>query len=49
MRRLIPGARFAEIPGAYHHLVLDAPAAFSTVLDRFLSEVAPGTASPLRH
>jgi pimeloyl-ACP methyl ester carboxylesterase len=44
MQRLIPGARFAEIPGAYHHLVLDAPGAFSRALDRFLSGVAPDTA-----
>jgi pimeloyl-ACP methyl ester carboxylesterase len=28
-----------EIPGAYHHLVLDAPEAFTAVLDRFLGEV----------
>ncbi|HVQ77316.1 MAG TPA: hypothetical protein VMT79_17465 [Candidatus Binatia bacterium] len=34
-------ARIAEIPGAYHHLVLDAPAAFSRVLGDFLAEVGP--------
>src|SRR3989449_8835717 len=33
----IPGARFVEIPGTYHHLVLDAPAAFVAVLADFLS------------
>jgi pimeloyl-ACP methyl ester carboxylesterase len=36
MRAAIPGAVVAEIPGAYHHLVLDAPAAFVEVLARFL-------------
>jgi pimeloyl-ACP methyl ester carboxylesterase len=35
-------ARLVEIPGTYHHLVLDAPLPFATVLDGFLSEaVAP--------
>jgi esterase len=29
----------AEIPGAYHHLVLDAPAAFTAVLARFLDRI----------
>jgi pimeloyl-ACP methyl ester carboxylesterase len=39
----IPRVRTEEIPGAYHHLVLDAPEAFTAVLERFLSEVnAPG-------
>src|SRR2546426_641872 len=33
----IPGARFVEIPGTYHHLVLDAPAAFVRALADFLS------------
>src|SRR5215813_8565832 len=33
----IRGARLVEIPGTYHHLVLDAPAAFVRVLDDFLS------------
>ena len=31
-------ARWEEIAGAYHHLVLDQPAAFSAVLDRFLRQ-----------
>ncbi len=31
-------ARWEEIPGAYHHLVLDQPATFIAALDRFLSE-----------
>src|SRR5438128_1644333 len=35
----IRDARFVEIPGTYHHLVLDAPAAFVGALERFLSEL----------
>src|SRR5437762_3131785 len=33
----IRGARLVEIPGTYHHLLLDAPAAFVAVLADFLS------------
>jgi pimeloyl-ACP methyl ester carboxylesterase len=33
----LPRARLVEIPGTYHHLVLDAPAAFANALDEFLS------------
>src|SRR5262249_61628443 len=33
-------ARLEQIAGAYHHLVLDQPAAFTAALDRFLSEAA---------
>lgn len=33
----IPRAEVVEIKGAYHHLTLDAPEAFTRVLDRFLS------------
>ena len=36
--RRIPRARLEEIPGAYHHLVLDQPAAFTALLDHFLTE-----------
>jgi len=36
MREAIVRARLEEIPGTYHHLVLDAPEAFVGVLDRFL-------------
>ena len=36
----LPRARLVEIPGAYHHLVLDAPVAFATALDTFLREPA---------
>lgn len=32
----IPDATLAEIAGAYHHLMLDAPASFAAVLERFL-------------
>ena len=34
----LPRARLVQIPGTYHHLVLDAPAAFAKVLEEFLSE-----------
>ena len=40
-RELVGGiarARLVEIAGAYHHLVLDAPQAFASALDTFLSE-----------
>jgi len=39
----LPRARLVEIPGTYHHLVLDAPVAFAKALDAFLSET-PATA-----
>jgi pimeloyl-ACP methyl ester carboxylesterase len=32
----VPQATLVEIPGAYHHLVLDAPEAFVRELDAFL-------------
>ena len=34
-------ARLVEIPGTYHHLVLDAPIAFAKALDEFLSRPIP--------
>ncbi|HEV8441688.1 MAG TPA: alpha/beta hydrolase [Methylomirabilota bacterium] len=37
----IPRARLEEIPGAYHHLVLDQPAAFTAAMERFLGQLAP--------
>ncbi len=37
MTRRIPRARWEEIAGAYHHLVLDRPDAFTAAVDRFLS------------
>jgi len=32
----VPRIRVEEIPGTYHHLVLDAPQAFTAILDEFL-------------
>ncbi len=37
MAKKIPGAVLEEIPGAHHHVVLDTPAAFVALLERFLS------------
>jgi len=37
----LPRARLVEIPGTYHHLVLDAPLAFAAVLDGFLGDSVP--------
>src|SRR5262249_48099867 len=34
---LIPRVRMVEIPGAYHHLVLDAPGPFTRALRDFLT------------
>jgi pimeloyl-ACP methyl ester carboxylesterase len=39
MMKRIPDVRLEEIPGAYHHLTLDAPGAFTGVLEAFLNEV----------
>jgi len=39
MLETIPDAELVEIPGAYHHLTLDAPEAFATILDTFLRRV----------
>jgi pimeloyl-ACP methyl ester carboxylesterase len=36
MRAIIPDASVVEIPGAHHHLVLDAPEAFARALAAFL-------------
>jgi len=36
MLHALPNASLVEIAGAYHHLVLDAPAAFVTALEGFL-------------
>jgi len=38
MASRIPQARWEEVAGAYHHLVLDRPAEFSAVLDNFLRQ-----------
>jgi pimeloyl-ACP methyl ester carboxylesterase len=42
LARLAP-ARLVEIPGTYHHLVLDAPDAFARALEDFLSQPIPST------
>jgi esterase len=34
-----------EIPGAYHHLVLDAPGLFTATVERFLAGLQPGSRS----
>jgi pimeloyl-ACP methyl ester carboxylesterase len=39
MLETVPDAELVEIPGAYHHLTLDAPEAFATVLQTFLHRV----------
>jgi len=41
MHAAIPKARLVEIPGAYHHLVLDDPATFVRELDAFLGPSRP--------
>lgn len=37
MRAVVPKASIVEIPGAYHHVVLDAPEAFNAALAAFLA------------
>jgi pimeloyl-ACP methyl ester carboxylesterase len=39
LRAEISGARFVEIPGAYHHLVLDRPEAFVAEVRGFLDDL----------
>lgn len=46
MATRIPTVRLEEIPGAYHHLVLDEPETFTAVLDRFLREIPSPCPSP---
>jgi pimeloyl-ACP methyl ester carboxylesterase len=41
MAARIPDARLVELPGTYHHLLLDDPGAFVRVLDDFLHPLAP--------
>ena len=41
MEAAIPNARLVTMLGVYHHLVLDAPEAFSRILDDFLRDL-PG-------
>jgi pimeloyl-ACP methyl ester carboxylesterase len=42
MRAAIPRAVLVEIPGAYHHVTLDAPAACAAALSRFLTPTRRG-------
>lgn len=42
VRAAIPKASIVEVPGAYHHLTLDQPAAFTAILDEFLRGVGLG-------
>jgi pimeloyl-ACP methyl ester carboxylesterase len=42
MLATITNARLVEIPGAYHHLMLDTPGPFNAALRAFLDEVLPG-------
>ena len=39
LRQLIPNTRVAEIAGAYHHVTLDRPREFASVLDDFLTSL----------
>ena len=39
MRAAIGRAAIVEIPGAYHHLTLDAPGSFASALRRFLESL----------
>jgi pimeloyl-ACP methyl ester carboxylesterase len=39
LRAEISGARLVEIPGAYHHLVLDRPEAFVAEVRGFLDDL----------
>lgn len=41
LRAAIRGARLAEIPASYHHLVLDNPAGFVRELDEFVTSALP--------
>src|SRR4029450_7667120 len=42
LRAAIPAAAYVEIPGAYHHLVLDNPKAFVQAVDPFLTTTLRG-------
>ena len=42
MKAAIPNARLVTMLGVYHHLVLDAPEAFSRILDDFLRDLPAG-------
>ena len=42
MQAAIPNAKLVTMLGVYHHLVLDAPEAFSRILDDFLRDLPAG-------
>ncbi len=44
-----PDAELAEIPEAYHHVMLDQPAALAAVLGDFLARHLPGAQGASRH
>ena len=47
----VRGARLVEVPGAYHHLVLDCPEAFAKALLEFLGDLdarEAGASAPVR-
>src|SRR5436190_20463092 len=46
MLETIPNAELIEIPGAHHHLTLDAPDAFNAALDTFLRRALGSGPSP---
>ena len=39
IRQLIPHSTVVEVPGAYHHVTLDAPEAVVAALDPFLTSL----------
>lgn len=43
--RAIPQGEAAELPGAYHHLILDDPYGFVTLVDRYLERAFPDRTS----
>jgi pimeloyl-ACP methyl ester carboxylesterase len=49
LRAEISGARFVEIPGAYHHVVLDRPDAFVREVRGFLDDLDARSAPAAPH
>jgi pimeloyl-ACP methyl ester carboxylesterase len=46
MKRLMPTARLAMLPGTGHALNLEEPAAFNSIVERFLTDVERGSWRP---